>query len=356
MKTIIQVTLKIKFLIIMFCSFSFTTSGQSVYTKDNMLVGDRQDFINTCVKSGNKVFSVNGIDIEMKAYCSCACDKLIPELYSWEMVNAYENNTIMDLFSEEKNLKILLDCAESYMNILDDYSFGQKSFEEYTAAEISLAVKSCVFEAESQSDLKSLYSPSQLESYCMCAVEKLIREGFSYGQLKKIEDESSEVFNEITLPCIQSLLNEYEINKGFINTYNSNDISGNKYKSEIKLSSYLSSGYKIKINIDGVVKYFLFDTGATDLLINGEMERELIFNGSLSKKDYLGEQEYILADNSVVMARVVKLNNIKIGDYYVDNVIVSIIDGGSLLCGLGLLEKFRKWDFTKSSETLSIYK
>ena len=330
--------------------------GQSVYTKDNMLIGDRQQFINTCAKSGDKVISINGIDIEMKDYCSCACDKLIPELYSWEMIDAYENNAIMDLFTKEKNLKILLDCANSHINIHDNFKFGQKSFEEYTDSEISIAVKSCVFETERDSELTDLFTYNQRKSYCRCAIEKLIREGFTFGQLKMIEDENSEVFNEITLPCVENILIESEKNKGFFNEYIPEDISGDKYMSEIKLSNYLGTGYKIKINVDGVVKYFLFDTGATDLIIDGKMERELIFNGSITKEDYVGEQEFILADNSEVIARVIKLNNIKIGDYVVDNVIVSVIDGGSLLCGLGLLNKFRKWDFVKESEILNIYK
>ena len=86
------------------------------------------------------------------------------------------------------------------------------------------------------------------------------------------------------------------------------------------------------------------------------MERKLILKGSIKEEDYLGEQEFVLADNSVVIGRVVKLNNVKIGDYTVNHVIVSVVDGGSLLCGLGLLDKFRKWDFIKESESLKIYK
>ena len=345
-----------KKLLLILISMPMIISAQSVYTKDNMLVGDRQEFINTCVKSGNKVISVNGMDIEMKAYCSCACDKLIPELYSWEMIDAYENNAIVDLFTKDKNLKILLDCANSHIHIHDNFKFGQKSFEEYTDSEISIAVKSCVFETESDPELTNLFTFNQRQSYCRCAVEKLIKQGFTFGQLKMIEDENSEVFNEITLPCVENILVESEKNKGFINEYISEDIFGDKYMSEIKLSNYLGAGYKIKINIDGVVKYFLFDTGATDLIINGEMERELIFNRSITKDDYIGEQKFVLADNSEVSSRVIRLNNIKIGDYIVDNVIVSVIDDGSLLCGLGLLDKFRKWDFIKASEILNIYK
>ena len=292
----------------------------------------------------------------MTSYCSCACDNLVPQLYSWEMMNAVENNKLIELFTEEKNLKILLDCATTNVQVTDNYNFGYKSLNEYSEAELSIMIKSCVIEAKSNLEVNELFTDNQIYSYCSCSIEKLINEGYTMGQLNKIEDENSEIYNEITLPCIEEFLNEEEYTDAFVNKYIKDDISGGEYMTEIKLIDLLGYGYKIKINIDGVVKYFLFDTGASDLIIDSDMERELILNGSIKKEDYLNEKEFILADNSTVNARVIRLNNIKIGDFVVDNVIVSVIDGGSLLCGLGLLNKFRKWDFIKDSETIIIYK
>ena len=345
-----------KLLLILLC-FPILGYGQPIYSKDNVNLGDREDFITTCVRSGDKVINLNGVDIQMTSYCSCVCDQLMPELYSWEMEEAFENNALMALFTTDKNLKILLGCATSNVKVGDNYNFGHKSFEEYSEAEILIGIKSCVFEAEKDYELQELFTSNEIYSYCSCAIERLIREGYTMGQLNEIDDENSEVFNEITLPCIENLLIEKEpTSTSFINEYSIEDISGNKYMTEIRLSNFLGNGYKIKINIDGVVKYFLFDTGATDLIIDSDLERELIFNGSIEKEDYLGEQEFVLADESIVTGRVVKLNNVKVGDYIVDNVIVSVLDEGSLLCGLGLLDKFRKWDFIKGSETLKIYK
>ena len=155
------------------------------------------------------------------------------------------------------------------------------------------------------------------------------------GQLNKIEDEDSEVFNEIMLPCLENSLLEEKSNESFINEYNREDIYGDEYVTKVKLNNHMDLGYKVKINIDGTVKYFLFDTGATDLFINSDMERELIFNGTIKKEDYLGEKEYILADNSIVKARIVKIDNIKIVG--INQRFLSIIDNGSLLCGLRIV-------------------
>ena len=330
--------------------------GQSIYSKDKINLGDREEFITACVRSGNKMISLNGVDIKMTSYCSCACDQLMPELYSWEIEEAVEKDAMINLFTKDKNLKIILDCAEPNIKIDDNYIFGYKLFEEYSQAELSVGIQSCVLEAKRDTELTELFTANQISLYCSCAVEKLIREGHTMGQLNKIDDENSEAFNEIALPCFENLLIREENSESSVNEYIVDDISGHVYMTEIKLNNFLGNGYKIKINIDGVVRYFLFDTGATDLIINSDMERELIFNGSIKKEDYLGEQEFVLADNSVVTGRIVRLNNVKIGDYRVNNVIASVLDGGSLLCGLGLLDKFRKWDFIKDFEILKIYK
>jgi clan AA aspartic protease (TIGR02281 family) len=122
------------------------------------------------------------------------------------------------------------------------------------------------------------------------------------------------------------------------------------------LVNYYEQGYKVKISIDGISKYYLLDTGASNLIINRDVERDLLINGSLTKKDYLGTELYSLANNQNVTAQLVRLNNIKIGEYVVNNVTAAIIDDGSLLCGIGLLEKFRKWELDNGEEMLILYR
>ena len=344
-----------KLLLILLCipMIGFT---QSIHSKDDVYIGEREEFISACVIAANEKININGIEVASSSYCACVCDHLIPEIYYQDLEKAVQNNAMIELFTLDDNLRILSDCAANSIKIEDNFNFGYKSFEEYSDAEILIGVKSCVLEAEKDPQTSSILTADQILSYCNCAIERLIRQGHSMGQLNEVEDENSESFNEIALPCLESLIIKDENNRLNINEYVKNDVTGGNYMSEIKLNNFLGGGYKVKINIDGVIKYFLFDTGATDLIINSDMERELIFNGIIKKEDYLGKQEFVLADNSVVIGRIVKINNIIIGDYKVNNVIVSVIDGGSLLCGLGLLEKFRKWDFIRDSETLKLYK
>ena len=57
-----------------------------------------------------------------------------------------------------------------------------------------------------------------------------------------------------------------------------------------------------------------------------------------------------------VTHQLVRLKNVKIGDYILNNVIAAIIDEGSLLCGTGLLNKFRKYELINDEGILILYK
>lgn len=315
---------------------------------------DRQEFISTCTSSAEKeVYNIQGLEINSYRYCACICDNLIPELYVSEIEEAMNKNDIYSLFYTKKNIGILMSCIEPNMELKDDYNFGQH--EDLSETQKTFFIRACVNGVFEDPLSSELFTYKEAENYCICAIDKLIERGYSYEQLLEIENMESEAFNEIAVPCVTEVLGGNS-NSIVVNEYIPRDISGDNYVSNINLVDYFGNGYKIKLSIDGVTKYFLFDTGSSDLIINSDLERELLLNGSLTKEDYLGTEFYEMANNETVEARVVRLDNIKIGDYYVNNVVVAIIDNGSLLCGLGLLNKFQKWNFEESSNVLSLYK
>jgi len=315
---------------------------------------DRQEFISTCTSSAEKeVYNIQGLEINSYRYCACICDNLIPELYVSEIEEAMNKNDIYSLFYTKKNIGILMSCIEPNMELKDDYNFGQH--EDLSETQKTFFIRACVNGVFEDPLSSELFTYKEAENYCICAIDKLIERGYSYEQLLEIENMESEAFNEIAVPCVTEALGGNS-NSIVVNEYIPRDISGDNYVSNINLVDYFGNGYKIKLSIDGVTKYFLFDTGSSDLIINSDLERELLLNGSLTKEDYLGTEFYEMANNETVEARVVRLDNIKIGDYYVNNVVVAIIDNGSLLCGLGLLNKFQKWNFEESSNVLSLYK
>ena len=63
-----------------------------------------------------------------------------------------------------------------------------------------------------------------------------------------------------------------------------------------------------------------------------------------------------MANNEKVEGQMVKVDNITIGDFTLNNVIIGIIDGGSLLCGKSFLDKFKKWEIDEKNKVLILYK
>ena len=127
------------------------------------------------------------------------------------------------------------------------------------------------------------------------------------------------------------------------NVYNPSDINGSKAeKCEIPLINNFGNSYKIDISVDGIKKQYIYDTGASYFTINSSMEEKLISQGKIKNEDYYPPKRFMIANGEIIEKRIVRLDNIKIGDYIVNNVFVTISDSnddGVLLCGLGLLKK-----------------
>jgi hypothetical protein len=338
-------------------TLTFQCAAQVVKTKDGVSLGKRSEFMSSCTKVGEeKLMNINGIEVETYKYCACICDNLFPTINSWEMEEAVKQNKITELILKDKNLEILMQCLEENYKINEDYKFEYSNSAEFSPElQKKAAVKICAKEIMSGPESKDIWTKELAEEYCECAVNKLFSEGYTYKAIVELEDENSESFNEILIPCVAEALKDKTEFKSS-NTYNVDDIKGGGYRSLIPLVDYFGQGYKIKITISGVSKYYLFDTGASDLIIDRDTERELLLNGVLKRENYLDKTAYTLANNQTIHAQKVKVNNISVGDYTLNNVVIAIIDEGYLLCGKSFLDKFKKWEIDKKNNFLILYK
>ena len=327
--------------------------GQTVKTKDGVSIGNRAEFISACSKGADKrLMKINGLEIETYKYCACACDNLIPTINSWELKKAIKENKIKELFLQDKNAEILSVCLDGNYKIDDNYTFGQSANSDY---QIKMGIVNCVNTIMNNDEKNEIWTNDLAKEYCECAINKLISKGYTYKDLKQIEDENSSAYNEIAVPCISDILKTNEDIKSS-NDYYVNDINGGGFRSLIPLTDYFGNGYKLKITIAGLSKYYLLDTGASDLIIDRDTERELLLNGVLKKENYLNKTEYSLANNQTVKGQKIKVDNIVIGDYTLKNVVIAVIDEGSLLCGKSFLDKFKKWEIDKQNKVLILYK
>lgn len=320
-----------------------------LYTKDGVPIGDQKEFVSACVEAANtELMEVEGMQFKTSAYCTCVAHKLIPSINSHEMEEALEKENMEQLFLSDQNLRVLLECVEEHVTLESDFEFG--TFKDNKLSR-EVSVRLCFEEMKSQPEMDGLISDEQAVKYCQCAVQKLYEEGYTYGDLATMEQEDSEGFNELVVPCLNAAFGDDA--PGQNNHHVADDLTGPE-QGMVQLTSLLGKGFNIKLEVNGVVKYFLFDTGASDLMINSELEEVLLANGSLEKSDYLGKNDYELADGSIVEGQLVRLDDVQIGDYTVRNVVAAILDEGSLLCGKGLMDKFSNWTFDAASGKLTL--
>jgi clan AA aspartic protease (TIGR02281 family) len=112
--------------------------------------------------------------------------------------------------------------------------------------------------------------------------------------------------------------------------------------------------YTVPVTINGVLPlHFTVDSGAPDVSIPSDVVSTLIRIGALTRSDFIGSQEYQLADGSTIDSRTFRIRSLKVGERTVQNVKGSVADpNGSLLLGQSFLETFKSWSLENTKHEL----
>ena len=344
----IMIKLLIHFLLL--ASFSLGRA-QIIKTKDGLYMGERNSLISMCEKTfKNEMTKIKGWKVDTYKLCSCVYDNLIPKLNSWEIDKAEKENRLSEFFF---NSDLYKQCMEEANNRISD-DFKIKNLADSNLKK-KIYVMDCVRGVLGLKESNTIQDTLVTELLCNCTMEKLLAIGYAFEDLIKIENINDPMFNEIIIPCINEI-SKSQSNFQPLNSYQSSDIKGLNSKIRVPMIDNLGVGYKIKIAIGGISKYYLFDTGASDLFIDGETEKELLLTGAIKKLNYIGKKEYLLANNEKVNAQLVKVESMSIGEYTLHNVVIGIMDTGMLVCGISFLDKFKKWEVDKENKVLILYK
>lgn len=102
--------------------------------------------------------------------------------------------------------------------------------------------------------------------------------------------------------------------------------------------------YEVPIEINGSKMIFIFDTGASDITISLTEATFLYKQGTLTDDDFLGTQQYQIADGSISEGTIINLKTVKIGNRTLTNVQASVVHnmGAPLLFGQSALAQFGK--------------
>ena len=162
-----------------------------------------------------------------------------------------------------------------------------------------------------------------------------------------------------------SWIGEWENNeqqKGYSSTenyYNPKDVIGEIESTAISLSK-LDDGselYHISLLIGNIEEDFIFDTGASTIFLTVDFLNKLKEGGVEVKQLEIYGATAELANGHEVPIDYALLNDIRIGDYVLNNVVVMVSENeeSNLLFGGGVLNKFSDWNVSKKG-ILNIYR
>lgn len=138
---------------------------------------------------------------------------------------------------------------------------------------------------------------------------------------------------------------------------NSTNKRTNNFEGKNVIKMKKSGGvYLIPAIVNGSNMDFIFDTGASDITISQVEALFLYRQGTLTEDDFIGVQQYQIADGSISEGSIINLKTVQIGNKILYNVKASIIHNTSapLLLGQSALNQFGQItiDYNNSQITL----
>lgn len=120
------------------------------------------------------------------------------------------------------------------------------------------------------------------------------------------------------------------------------NLTGNS--STIKMIDKGNGVYYVPCRINGVEMEFIFDTGASNIVISVTEALYLYKNGKLSADDFIVLQEYTLADGTIGEGTVINLKEVQIGNKKLKDIKATVINNldAPLLLGQSALSQFGK--------------
>ncbi|MEL6561010.1 MAG: retropepsin-like aspartic protease [Bacteroidota bacterium] len=116
--------------------------------------------------------------------------------------------------------------------------------------------------------------------------------------------------------------------------------------------------YHLNVALNDVNGKFIFDTGASGIVVNGVFFNRLMSQGKISQADYKGPVQSIIADGSVVNGSRYNIQNLKAGNLELFNVEVTVMpqSNAGMLIGQTFLAKFGKVTLDLDNERLVLEK
>ena len=96
---------------------------------------------------------------------------------------------------------------------------------------------------------------------------------------------------------------------------------------------------------------FVFDSGATSVVVPPETYLALVRAGTVSKSDLRGERDFMMADGRMVRSKTFIIRSLRLGDVTIENV-EGAIGGPEGLLGQSFLVHFKSWSIDNTQNVI----
>ncbi len=299
-----------------------------IYSKEGRQVISREIFIGSCLKGMKK----SRADYDAVNICECQLEKM-NRRFTNKQVASFTTRGVIDLNGlvqqDEEVKKAIEDCytASGVATLLSAESFK----DEFVASCIKNIKKSTEKTLDEQ----------RVTAFCNCQLNMVTSKKISDADIATLNDPNSLLYYQMMYTCGDPFLTKNEVSSNWTSASNK-DVAGPAIDTISMLS--LNGMAYVKLKIGSLVQVWLLDTGASDMLINNDMEATLLNEGVLNTGNYTGTKQYEMANGMVDTCRTYTIGKLQIGKYVVDNLTMAVTDKGKrIIAGKGLLNKFSQW-------------
>ncbi|GAA4319117.1 aspartyl protease family protein [Flaviaesturariibacter amylovorans] len=303
-------------------------SDSYISTKEGVPIMVRHLLIDQCLESLN----TDRADTMALAMCTCQADGLDRRFTNKQL----RQNTRKGEVDYDRLINTDTVLRKELGNCFRRSGFGMllsaRNFPE-------LAREYCREQLQKMS--KEPLSERRLDAYCDCQVKLVQAKGLSDSAIKMLGEAGSLLSLEFLHDCGDPFSDKGAIARNWY-TGASADLTGPDADT-LRVVTVRGMTY-VKMRIGKQLRVWMLDSGASDLLINEELEEQLKQEGVLGKENYLGTFPYTMANGSIDSLRQYRVQQLVLGRYTINNLLLGVTKKGrTLLIGKTLLNKFSRW-------------
>jgi len=322
-------------------TFAFLTSSSAqddyIHSKEGTKMVRKMGMIMHCLATMHK----SRFDKEALAICQCRIDMLDRHFtlkqYSRHTIDGVIN--LNDLIEEDTLLKARMQycfTASGKTVLLE-----AEGFQEQFVANCRKAI---------QKSTERRLDSVRLTDFCQCQMEMVLTKKLTDDELRALSDPNSLLFYEVMYKCGNPFITDSNMDNSWTEA-SAQDIVG-PASDTVRILTIEGMTF-IKARMGSLEKVWLFDTGASDLLINSDIEASLKKENIITTASYRGTGKYEMANGMVDTCRKYLINGLKIGRYTLNNLMVAVTDKGKkIIVGKGLLNKFSSWAMNNKENIL----